>query len=364
MNSWPSSHAYTIAVQNPHVCFRDPELRAGHVERTAATRMPRVWTGNFAQVYEVRGASGRRWAVKCFTRSVVDVRGRYSEIAAAIKRSRLPYFVEFDLLDGEMLVDGARYPVLKMQWADGLRLDRFVEANLYRPRALLSTAAALVKMVRDLERRKIAHGDLQHGNIVITGSGLNLVDYDGLFVPRFAGEPAPEAGLACYQHPRRSPSDYGVGLDRFSLLAMCTALAALAAEPSLWGAFNSGANLLFTTDDFAAPAASRLIERIGALADPQARALLQTLLAACERAPMDVPLPDGAIALKPTARHRFWWARDAAPADPAAGNSSPRTSLLQRQYRIRLNMPTWNAQRATRVAFAVRDFVRTLRLWM
>jgi len=337
MNAWPSSNAYTIAVQNPQVCFRDRELKAAHVERTAATRMPRVWAGNFAQVYELRGPGGR-WAVKCFTRSAVDVRVRYAQIAAAIERSRLPYFVDFELLDGEMLVDGVRYPVLKMRWADGQRLDRFVEASLYRPRALLSTAAALVTLVRDLERHKIAHGDLQHCNIVVTESGIRLVDYDGLFVPRFAGESAPEAGLACYQHPRRSAADYGVGLDRFSLLALCTALAALAAEPSLWTTFNSGANLLFTSQDFAAPDRSDLIKSIGALPDPQARALLQLLVAACEGSAMQVPLPDRAIALKPTSRHRFWWASEAAPANPPAQEPSRQPGLLQRQYRIRLNL--------------------------
>ena len=206
MSDWPESNAYTIAVQNPQVCFRDPDLKAATVERTAVTRMPKVWTGNFAQVYELKSATGH-WAVKCFTRSAPDIRARYSKIAAAISRSRLPYFVDFDFLDGEMLVNGARYPVVKMRWADGLRLDRFVGVNLYRPRALLATAAGLLALVKDLERCRIAHGDLQHANIVLVESGIKLIDYDGMFVPAFTGHDAPEAGLACYQHPRRSSSD-------------------------------------------------------------------------------------------------------------------------------------------------------------
>src|SRR5262245_60501707 len=151
---WPLPTAYTIAVQNPQLCFRDPELKAAAVERTAITRMPKVWTGNFAQVYELRTPSGR-WAVKCFTRSIADIRARYSPIAAAIARSRLPYFVDFRFLDDEMLVDGTRWPVLKMRWTDGQPLDRFVAANLARPRALLATAARVFDLVRELERKKL-----------------------------------------------------------------------------------------------------------------------------------------------------------------------------------------------------------------
>src|SRR5262249_19532465 len=185
----------------------------------------------FAQVYELRTPDAR-WAVKCFTRSVADIRTRYSAIAAAISRSRLRYFVEFDFLDGEMLVDGARWPVLKMRWTDGQSLDRFIASNLARPRALLATASQLFDLVRDLERKKLAHGDLQHGNIIVQASGVILVDYDGMFVPAFAGTTSPEIGAPSYQHPRRTTADYAVGLDRFSALAIGTALAAVAVDPS------------------------------------------------------------------------------------------------------------------------------------
>ena len=136
-----------------------------------------------------------------------------------------------------------------------------------------------------------------------------------MFVPAFAGHEAPETGLACYQHPRRSASDYGVGLDRFSLLVMCTALSALAVDPGLWAEFNTGENLLFAGDDFADPRASRLFERLGALADPQVTALVRTLTSACALGPLAVPLPDRLIALNPTPRHGYWWLRASSEAE-------------------------------------------------
>jgi len=331
MSDWPAPHEYTIAVQNPHVCFRDPELKGASVQRAASIGMPKVWTGNFAQVYELRTEDGR-WAVKCFTRSVHDIRTRYSSIAAAISRSKLPYFVDFDFLDYEMLVNGARWPVLKMRWSDGQPLAQFVESNLPRPRALLAAASQLFDLVRDLERRRIAHGDLQHGNILVAESGVKLVDYDGMFVPAFAGTDAPEGGLPAYQHPRRSPGDYGVGLDRFSALVIGTALCALSVDPSLWTEFNTGDNLLFTHEDFRNPEASKLIGRLRTLTDPQLQSLAEHLANACAKRPLDASLPDHPVSLKPVARHGFWWVpqTNADTPSPPAPHPTPTRIRMQR----------------------------------
>src|SRR5262249_44991814 len=158
-------------------------------------------------------------------------------------------------------------------------------------------------LVRDLERRRIAHGDLQHGNILIGESGVKLVDYDGMFVPSFAGTASPERGLACYQHPRRSADDYAVGLDRFSGLAIGTALAAVAVDPSLWAEFHTGDNLIFSSDDFRHPQSSPLLDRLRTLADPQLQSLVQGLTVACGAGPLDVAIPNRPISLKPVARH-------------------------------------------------------------
>jgi hypothetical protein len=329
MSDWPAPTEYTIAVQNPQVCFRDPDLRAATVQRTAATGMPKVWTGNFAQVYELRSATGR-WAVKCFTRSAADIHGRYAKIAAAIARSRLPYFVDFECLDREMLVNGTRWPVLKMRWSEGRPLDQFIEANLGRPRALLSTASRLFALLADLERRKLAHGDLQHGNIMIAESGVELVDYDGMFVPAFAGTAATEGGVPSYQHPNRSADDYAVGLDRFSVLVIGTALYALSVDPSLWTEFGARDNLLFTRDDFTNPAASRLLQRLGALEDPQLQTLVRSLTAACASRPLEVALPARPIVGKPIARHRFWWVSSGAPDTPPLAPATPAEIALER----------------------------------
>lgn len=317
MSAWPSSNDYTAAIQSPQFCFRDLDLKNASVEKNRLTRMPKVWTGNFAQVYELRTPT-KRWAVKCFTRSSADLTVRYSEVSKAIASSTLPYFVDFRFIPDEMLVNGKRYPIVKMQWVEGQSLDKYVEANLFQPQALLDTAASLLKMVRDLEERQLAHGDLQHGNVVITPAGLKLVDYDGMFVPAFAGKTAPEIGLPSYQHPRRGAGDYGIGLDRFALLVMCTGLCAVAVDPSVWYEFYTGDNLLFSASDFKDPHTSTLFRRLSSLGDGELRTLADTLKAACGQAPLGVSLPGGALSFRASGRHAPWWVTSPVPASASS----------------------------------------------
>jgi len=346
MTGWPDSSEYTIAVQNPQVCFRDPDLAQACVERTRLTGMPKVWSGNFAQVYQLRNGS-QRWAVKCFTRGGSDLQRRYLCISGAIGEAGLPYFVPFCFLDSEMLVAGARHPVVKMEWIDGQPLDMYVEDNLSRPAALRDTTVRLRTLVADLEQRGIAHGDLQHGNILVTPDGLRIIDYDGLFVPAFAGGCAPEAGVPSYQHPRRTAADYQVGLDRFSLLVMATALLALAAEPALWQEFSTGDNLLFTSGDFRNPLTSRLCHRLRACSDLRVRELVEAVTAACTQPLVRVPMLDTACRPTTTVQVRPWWVSadgaNAAHRWPPPAVERLRGRLRQvfhrvSQYRVRIKV--------------------------
>lgn len=306
MSDWPSPNDYTAAIQAPAVCFRDADLRRCSVEKHALTRMPKVWTGNFAQVYELTNGH-TRWAVKCFTRSSADIRRRYACIADAIAHSQLPYFVEFRFQDEEILVNGRRYPVVKMEWVDGMPLDKYVETHLFQPQILLGLASSIVRMVVALESKGLAHGDLQHGNIFIRGGDVKLVDYDGMFVPAFQGERAPEAGLPSYQHPRRTGTTYDSRIDRFPLLVISTGLCALAVDPRLWYRFSTGDNVLFRKDDFESTARSQLFSELRGLGDRHVKELSEVLRKACEGNPEHVMLPDPGIALKVAPAAKPWW---------------------------------------------------------
>jgi hypothetical protein len=103
---WPSSQDYNEAVQSPEACFADPELR-GSKAAVNALGLPLPCSGNFADVYRLTcPATGRSWAVKCFTRQVPALRERYQQIGLHLAQVRLPFMVEFTFLDRGIRVRG------------------------------------------------------------------------------------------------------------------------------------------------------------------------------------------------------------------------------------------------------------------
>src|SRR5439155_9947810 len=103
----------------------------------------------------------------------------------------------------------------------------------------------------------ISHGDLQHGNVLVVGGELRLIDYDGMFVPEFAGTMSKECGHLNYQHPARTEFDYGPSLDNFSSWVIAVSLAAVCVHPELWTKYSGGDEcLIFRREDFTNPGAS------------------------------------------------------------------------------------------------------------
>src|SRR6185312_15382803 len=99
--------------------------------------------------------------------------------------------------------------------------------------ALESVADQFRALVRGLGTAQIAHGDLQHGNIIVNGAKLYLIDYDGLYVPGLPVSASNEIGHINYQHPDRSTQHVGPMVDRFSSIVIYLALKAVARQPNL-----------------------------------------------------------------------------------------------------------------------------------
>ncbi len=134
---WPTAQHYFESVQNPQLCFRDPELQTGAVA-TNALGLPKPITGAFASVYQLKSRTGRPWAVRCFLRNIADQQNRYRAISNHLKSAKLPYTVGFDYLREGIRVDNKWYPILKMEWLNGVALNGYVEQHLSRPRELVS----------------------------------------------------------------------------------------------------------------------------------------------------------------------------------------------------------------------------------
>jgi hypothetical protein len=292
---WPLSQDYNEAIQSPDRNFADSELRSG-VVTTNALGIPQPCSGNFADVYQVRCHGGTRWAVKCFTREVPGLRERYQAICRHLRQARLPFSVDAYYLEGGIRVAGQWYPILKMQWVEGLTLNRFVERSADRPAVLGALLHIWGRMANQLRAAKVAHGDLQHGNVLLVPQAnaieLKLVDYDGMWVPELCERPSGEAGHPAYQHPQRlSEQTYGPEVDRFPCLLTVTALRALqSGGRAMWDKYDNGDNLLFTQQDVEAPSKSRLFYELLKSKDAVVRRLAQYTVEALRNPLHQAPL--------------------------------------------------------------------------
>src|SRR5205823_8670377 len=117
---------------------------------------------------------------------------RYQEIGRHLRQARLPFSVGFSYLEQGIRVRGCWFPVLKMEWVDGLTLNDFIRQSRVKPAALEALLQIWVRMARFLREAEVGHCDLQHGNILLVpGVGANslalkLIDYDGMWVPALA----------------------------------------------------------------------------------------------------------------------------------------------------------------------------------
>lgn len=270
MATFPSNGEYVEALQNPELCFQDPELKAGRVEQTQLG-IPRAISGNFASVFSVTGSSGKRYAIKCFTRGVKGQDQRYKAIHDVLANMGRPWQVGFDYINKGVLVKGDWQPILRMEWVSNSdTLILWLERNLGHPDLILDVAGQFAHCIKDLHSAGIAHGDLQHGNLLIDNNHkLRLIDYDGMFVPAITNLGSNEIGLANYQHPSRSSSDFGPHLDRFSAWLIYGSLLSISAHPWLWSTFHadSDVKLLLGKDDFASPFST--IRRLGSNGSPE-----------------------------------------------------------------------------------------------
>lgn len=262
--SYPSLEQYNQAFQLHSKLLSDPELKSGSVS-TTGLGLPLAISGGFALTYTVRSGV-KKYAVRCFHRESKTLERRYEAISRKISSLRSPYFLDFQFQPLGIRVEGIYYPVVKMAWAEGETLGEFLEVNRRSPQAMAKLSASVEALAAFLEKEKIAHGDIQSGNLMVSGGGavVQLIDYDGMFVDEIRGLGSAELGHVNFQHPRRkaeNPFDHT--LDRFSLILLWLALKALQIEPSVWDKSNSELDaVIFRASDFVAPESSSTLNML------------------------------------------------------------------------------------------------------
>jgi serine/threonine protein kinase len=209
-------------------------------------------------------------------------------------------------MQNEMNIGGTNYPIVLMDWIDGVTIGKYVTLNQTDATALTSLQQKLIALSNSLTNNKIGHGDLQSGNILISKNNnkLKLIDYDGMYVPSLAGRRSIELGRPEYQHPGRNKNHYDEKIDWFSIWVMITAIEAVKIDPNLWnrksqGGFNSQENFLFLGDDFINPEQSNLFNILLNKNDKKLQFYIKKLLAFCAGGISAVEKPTLAESLYP-----------------------------------------------------------------
>ena len=265
VTDWPTPNDYQQAIQYPKDCFIDSELKFATFE-VDKFGFPYPVSGNFATVFRAKPKKGHDIAVRCFHRPPTDHRDRYQKISVYLSSlSRKPSsLVEFKYVEGGIKVKKNKLcPIVKMDWVYGDPLHIFVKGHLKDKRLMLDVSEKFRTLVKQLRDAHIAHGDLQHGNLLITKSfELKLVDYDGMYIPPLKGERSTEWGHSNYQHFLRNSSHFDENLDNFSSVVIYLSLRAIAIDYKLFEKFNNGDNLIFVKADFKDPKNSGLLNTL------------------------------------------------------------------------------------------------------
>ncbi|MEX3930382.1 serine/threonine protein kinase [Paraburkholderia phymatum] len=307
--AYPSLEQYNNAFNDHSIWLTDPELKAGSVA-TTGMGLPLAISGGFALTYTVTAGS-RKYAVRCFHRESKALERRYTAISQRLSALRSPYFLDFKFQSKGIRIDGGQYPIVKMAWAKGETLGEFLEDNHGSPQALAALASSLVALSAFLEKERIAHGDIQTGNLMVSGggAGIQLIDYDGMWIDEIKDLGSAELGHVNFQHPGRKASNpFDATLDRFSLISLWFAIEALRTDPSIWRKTNSEIDaIVFRANDFIDPESSPVFALLAANAalSQRAKAFAVICSSPIQKAPTlgefiagkNVPFPSASVVL-------------------------------------------------------------------
>lgn len=258
MAKLPKCSEYVENIEAPQL-IKAPCLQGGRVLKRNDTVIR--YAGGFCVVFPFQTVNGK-YAVRCWHAQVDNAQERTRCIAEELQKVQSPYFVGFDYVQEGIATSLGIQPIVVMDWVDAVPLKEYIRQHITDGKRMFSLAESFLQMVKDLHRHHISHGDLQHGNILVSDTGrLVLVDYDSMYVPALEGFSDDIKGLDGYQHPARRSNRYlSPKADYFSELVIYTSLRALAKKPQLWEelGIKGTETLLFTAKDINSRGASSI----------------------------------------------------------------------------------------------------------
>jgi serine/threonine protein kinase len=329
---WPSNRDYVKALEDTGLCFADSDLVDGEVDRQAnGEALAKI--GNSASIFRVV-KNEKAWAVKCFHWHTDEHQKRYDAIQKTLEANKSRFFIQFQYIKQGIKAAGAWYPIVKMEWVEGETLESYILNNIQFPSRLENVKKDFKELLAFFDRHKLAHLDLQHGNLMIYMDKIRLVDYDCFYVPQLHGQTSLELGHQNYQHPRRLKSDYGPHMDNFSAWVIYASLQCLVLDTTLWHKLAGGDDcLLFRQEDFGDPFSSYTFSLLESHNNLEIRNISKMLRSLCDTHLLKIPTINEALAspinlkpLPPINTAPAWLNKEKVLESAQAGNRSPALS--------------------------------------
>ena len=156
----PSHADYDLAVRYIDRFVFDPVLKTGTPRSRNGVAVgkggePLCYPGGFAKVYVVDCGS-RTYALRVWLHEISDAAKRYHATTQFLKKHPLPFFVEhFEFVASGILVQGKRYPILRMEWVEGYSLRDFIKLSLNQPAVLRVAADSFAAMAAELHAKRV-----------------------------------------------------------------------------------------------------------------------------------------------------------------------------------------------------------------
>lgn len=311
MPTLPSCEDYEISINTAQLIKSDI-LAGGYVEKSSDVVVRYV--GGFCIVFPFYLKTGKKCAVRCWIANVSDVRERSRLVAEELLRVQLPYFVNFEYVPDGIATNVGVQPIVLMDWVEAQNIKEYVGGHLCEKGDLRKLAENFRKMARCLHDHHISHGDLQHGNILISQDGsIVLVDYDSMYVPALTGYVDEIKGLAGYQHPARWQNKWmSEKADYFSELVIYTSIIALIYHPELWDKLqiSDTDTFLFSAKDLGNPSESGLLSFLMTEGNQELYNLTKTLCQELSKKTLDELLPLEDAIVNPVDKIKAKWKED------------------------------------------------------
>ena len=230
---------------------------------------PIMSSGNFAVVFKMKDEqTGKLYAVKCFLKEQEGRAESYKLIEEELEFVSSNYLTPIRYMEDELFVDSnntkdTEFPILLMDWIEGITLDKYIRTHLGYAYGLAMLTYRFSKLASWLLAQPFAHGELKSDNILIKEDGsLVLVDYDGMYVPAMKGQKAREIGSPDFRHPKRTEDDFNEHIDDFAIASILLSLKAISLDPQLLKLYGDVDRLLFSQKDYLDLSISNVIDAL------------------------------------------------------------------------------------------------------